>query len=126
MSYFNARVCPAACIGEASYVHTDVHTTCALQELTYLYVSYDEYDNAAACMMDHSPAAWNHVTFKDVIAKVSNQDVYYRAIKFYLKVGRRPCSFSAVACCFLGRRSRRPRRRGLHFVIPFGSCFLLL
>lgn len=58
------------------------------KELTYLYIQYDEYDNAAACMMAHSPVAWEHVTFKDVVVKVSNIDVYYKGIKFYLQVRR--------------------------------------
>jgi clathrin heavy chain len=51
-------------------------------------VQYDEYDNAAHCMMAHSPVAWEHVTFKDVVIKVSNVDVYYKAIRFYLQVSR--------------------------------------
>lgn len=49
-------------------------------------LQYDEYDNAAHCMMAHSPVAWEHVTFKDVVIKVSNVDVYYKAIRFYLQV----------------------------------------
>jgi clathrin heavy chain len=57
------------------------------KELTYLYVQYDEHDNAAAVMMAHSPAAWDHVTFKDVVAKASSADVYYRGMRFYLDVG---------------------------------------
>jgi hypothetical protein len=36
--------------------------------------------------MAHSPVAWEHVTFKDVVIKVSNVDVYYKAIRFYLQV----------------------------------------
>lgn len=55
------------------------------KELTYLYIQYDEYDNAASCMMNHSPSAWEHVQFKDVIVKVTSVDVYYRAISFYLQ-----------------------------------------
>jgi clathrin heavy chain len=47
---------------------------------------YDEYDNAAHCMIAHSPVAWEHVTFKDVVIKVSNVDVYYKGIRFYLQV----------------------------------------
>jgi clathrin heavy chain len=49
-------------------------------------LQYDEYDNAANCMMAHSPVAWEHVTFKDVVVKVSNVDVYYKGIRFYLQV----------------------------------------
>lgn len=51
-----------------------------------LPLQYDEYDNAAHCMMAHSTVAWEHVTFKDVVIKVSNVDVYYKAIRFYLQV----------------------------------------
>ena len=32
----------------------------------------------------HSPVAWEHVLFKDVAVKVSNLEVYYRAVSFYL------------------------------------------
>ena len=33
----------------------------------------------------HSPIAWEHVLFKDVAVKVSNLEVYYRAVSFYLQ-----------------------------------------
>ncbi|KAF6255267.1 clathrin heavy chain [Scenedesmus sp. NREL 46B-D3] len=55
------------------------------KELVHLYIQYDEYDNAAHCMIAHSPVAWEHVTFKDVVIKVSNVDVYYKGIRFYLQ-----------------------------------------
>mmetsp|Transcript_17485 Transcript_17485/g.52457 ORF Transcript_17485/g.52457 Transcript_17485/m.52457 type:complete len:1706 (-) Transcript_17485:516-5633(-) len=54
-------------------------------ELTFLYVQYDEFDNAALIMIAHAPAAWEHTHFKDVLVKVSNVEVYYKAISFYLK-----------------------------------------
>jgi len=54
------------------------------KELTYLYIQYDEYDNAATVMMQHSPAAWEHMLFKDVAVKVANVEIYYRALQFYL------------------------------------------
>ena len=57
---------------------------CHWKELVFLYVAYDEYDNAAMIMINHSPIAWEHVQFKDVAVKVSNVEVYYRAISFYL------------------------------------------
>ena len=55
------------------------------KELVFLYIQYDEYDNAALVMMKHSPVAWEHVQFKDVAVKVSNVEVYYKAISFYLE-----------------------------------------
>lgn len=48
------------------------------KELAFLYVAYDEYDNAASCMMAHSSVAWEHVAFKDVAVKVSSGEVHYR------------------------------------------------
>lgn len=55
------------------------------KELTYLYIQYDEYDNAAATMMSHSPEAWDHMQFKDVAVKVANVELYYKAVHFYLE-----------------------------------------
>lgn len=55
------------------------------KELTFLYVQYDEHDNAAVVMMNHSPDSWDHVGFKDVAVKVSNAEVFYRAVGFYLQ-----------------------------------------
>lgn len=47
-------------------------------ELVFLYVHYDEYDNAALTMMRHAPDAWEHSRFKDVIVKVANLDLFYK------------------------------------------------
>lgn len=55
------------------------------KELTYLYIQYDEYDNAAATIMNHSPEAWDHMQFKDVVVKVANVELYYKAVHFYLQ-----------------------------------------
>eukprot|EP01104_Vermistella_antarctica_P012360 TRINITY_DN3564_c0_g1_i1.p1 TRINITY_DN3564_c0_g1~~TRINITY_DN3564_c0_g1_i1.p1 ORF type:complete len:1650 (+),score=639.09 TRINITY_DN3564_c0_g1_i1:193-5142(+) len=53
-------------------------------ELTYLYIHYDEYDNAALTMINHPVEAWNQTLFKEVIAKVANLDICYKAVRFYL------------------------------------------
>ncbi|XP_010461980.1 PREDICTED: clathrin heavy chain 2 isoform X1 [Camelina sativa] len=55
------------------------------QELTYLYIQYDEFDNAATTVMNHSPEAWEHMQFKDIVAKVANVELYYKAVHFYLQ-----------------------------------------
>ncbi|KAL0900597.1 hypothetical protein Bca101_084558 [Brassica carinata] len=55
------------------------------QELTYLYIQYDEFDNAATTVMNHSPEAWEHVRFKEIVAKVANVELYYKAVQFYLQ-----------------------------------------
>jgi len=54
------------------------------RELVFLYVHYDEFDNASQAMMEHSPDAWEHSAFKDVVVKVSNHEIYYKALRFYL------------------------------------------
>jgi clathrin heavy chain len=53
-------------------------------ELVFLYVHYDEFDNAAQTIINHSAEAWEHPLFKEVIAKVSNADICYKAVQFYL------------------------------------------
>ncbi|CAM0874310.1 unnamed protein product [Alopecurus aequalis] len=55
------------------------------KELTYLYIQYDEFDNAATTIMNHSPDAWEHMQFKDVAVKVANVEIYYKAVHFYLQ-----------------------------------------
>ncbi|KAI8903541.1 hypothetical protein EDD86DRAFT_242981 [Gorgonomyces haynaldii] len=54
-------------------------------ELVFLYTHYDEFDNAALTIMSHSGDAFEHTAFKDVIVKVSNVEIYYKALKFYLE-----------------------------------------
>ncbi|KAI8979961.1 hypothetical protein BDB01DRAFT_798258 [Pilobolus umbonatus] len=53
-------------------------------ELAFLYVQYEEFDNAVVTMMEHSVDAWEHGALKEIIVKVSNLELYYRALKFYL------------------------------------------
>lgn len=54
------------------------------KELTFLYVQYDEYDNALGVMISHSLEAWEHIQFKDVAVKVKAADTLYKGITFYL------------------------------------------
>ncbi|CAH1449037.1 unnamed protein product [Lactuca virosa] len=55
------------------------------KELTYLYIQYDEFDNAASTVMNHFPDAWDHMQFKDIAVKVENVELYYKAVHFYLQ-----------------------------------------
>lgn len=52
--------------------------------LVFLYMRYNEYDNAANVMMDHSPVAFTPDEFLDVISQVGSMNVMYRSIDFYL------------------------------------------
>ncbi|CAO3664380.1 unnamed protein product [Rhizopus stolonifer] len=60
---------------------SDVHLW---RELVYLYVHYDEFDNAVIAMMEHSVESWDHSAFKEILVKVSNVELYYKALQFYL------------------------------------------
>ncbi|TGO21235.1 hypothetical protein BPAE_0231g00010 [Botrytis paeoniae] len=54
-------------------------------ELIFLYCHYDEWDNAALAMMERAADAWEHHSFKDIVVKVANLEIYYRALNFYLQ-----------------------------------------
>lgn len=53
-------------------------------ELVFLYDKYEEFDNAVITMMNHPTDSWKESHFKDVIAKVANIELYYKALQFYL------------------------------------------
>eukprot|EP00094_Tigriopus_californicus_P009052 TCALIF_08726-PA protein Name:"Similar to CLTC Clathrin heavy chain 1 (Bos taurus)" AED:0.13 eAED:0.13 QI:38/0.57/0.26/0.93/0.78/0.66/15/0/1551 len=53
-------------------------------ELVFLYDKYEEFDNAVLAMMAHPTEAWKESHFKDIITKVANLELYYKAIQFYL------------------------------------------
>lgn len=53
-------------------------------ELVFLYDKYEEYDNSALTMMAHPTEAWKESLFKEVITKVANIELYYKALQFYL------------------------------------------
>ena len=54
-------------------------------EAVFLYTHYDQYDNAVDVMIQHSAESWKHALFKEIIIQVSNSEIYYRAISFYLQ-----------------------------------------
>ncbi|KAI5969843.1 CHC1 [Candida margitis] len=53
-------------------------------ELIFLYCHYEEWDNAALTMIDKSEVAFEHSSFKEIIVKAPNLEIYYKAIQFYL------------------------------------------
>jgi clathrin heavy chain len=65
---------------------TQLQNTDASQpELIFLYIHYDEHDNASLAMMERAADAWEHQSFKDTIIKATNVEIYYRALGFYLE-----------------------------------------
>ncbi|KAL1511931.1 hypothetical protein AB1Y20_005212 [Prymnesium parvum] len=55
------------------------------EELTFLYLHYDEFDNAILSMIAHPIEAWEPTKFKDTLTKVTNTEIFYKAIDFYLQ-----------------------------------------
>ncbi|KAG9509753.1 Clathrin heavy chain 1, partial [Fragariocoptes setiger] len=53
-------------------------------ELVFLYDKYEEYDNAVLTMINHPSEAWREGHFKEMITKVANIELYFKAIQFYL------------------------------------------
>lgn len=53
-------------------------------ELVFLYAHYDEWDNAALTMIEKSGKSFDHDYFKEVIVKVANLEIYYKAINHYV------------------------------------------
>ncbi|KPM46063.1 putative clathrin heavy chain [Neonectria ditissima] len=54
-------------------------------ELVFCYFHYDEFDNAALAVIERPENSWDHQQFKDIVVKVANLEIYYRAIKFYVE-----------------------------------------
>jgi clathrin heavy chain len=54
-------------------------------EVVYLYNNYDEQDNAIKTMITHSPTAFKHELFLQIIQKCNNSSVFYDSITFYLE-----------------------------------------
>lgn len=53
-------------------------------ELIFLYCHYEEWDNAALTMIDKSEVAFEHSSFKEIVVKAPNLEIYYKAIQFYI------------------------------------------
>ncbi|KAI5956853.1 CHC1 [Candida jiufengensis] len=53
-------------------------------ELIFLYCHYEEWDNAALTMIEKSETCFDHTSFKEIIVKAPNLEIYYKAIQFYI------------------------------------------
>lgn len=54
-------------------------------ELVFCYYHYDEFDNAALAVIEHPENSWEHQQFKEMVVKVANLEIYYRAIRYYVE-----------------------------------------
>jgi len=55
------------------------------QELAFLYETDNDNDRAARVMIEHSVDAWDDIKFREIIVKVSNLEICYEAVKFYIE-----------------------------------------
>jgi clathrin heavy chain len=54
-------------------------------EAVQLHQKYEQWDQAVITMMEHSPSAFKHEIFAQNVIRVTNYDLYYRAMIFYLE-----------------------------------------
>jgi len=54
-------------------------------EAVFLHSHWEEYDNAIKTMIEHSPTAFAHDTFVNLIQKVQQSDILIKAVEFYLE-----------------------------------------
>lgn len=94
-------------------------------ELVFLYVKYDEYDNAALQMMEHSPDAFDHNQFKEIVVKVANLEIYYKSIDFYIE--QQPMLLNDLLSALSPRidHSRVVKLIGKHDHLPLVKPYLL-
>ncbi|CAK75677.1 unnamed protein product (macronuclear) [Paramecium tetraurelia] len=58
---------------------------CLWSEAVYLHQHYDQPDNAINIMIEHSPTAFSHDVLVMLLQKITNTDLYYKCILFYLE-----------------------------------------
>lgn len=54
-------------------------------EAAFLHIETDDFDSGIKVMIDHSPTAFDHDRFKEIVRKVRNPELYYQAVEFYLR-----------------------------------------
>jgi clathrin heavy chain len=54
-------------------------------ETVFLQTHYDQHDTAVDTIINHSAACWKHDLLKEILGKVANTEIYYKAIDFYLR-----------------------------------------
>ncbi len=55
------------------------------KELIFLYKQYNQFDNAADCMIEHNTKCWEHNEFKSILMNTNNSQIIYKSIEFYLQ-----------------------------------------
>ena len=81
------------------------------EEVTFLYLHYDEFDNACVSMIDHPSEAYEHVKFKDTLAKVPTR-----------RSSTRPSTFTCAAAADAQRPAVRRCRSESTTCASCSSC----
>jgi clathrin heavy chain len=55
------------------------------REAVSLHIAYEQFDQAIRSMIEHSPTAFNFDIFAEIIVKVSNENLLYDSILFFLE-----------------------------------------
>ncbi|EEA05514.1 clathrin heavy chain 1, putative [Cryptosporidium muris RN66] len=53
-------------------------------EVVYLFLQYHEYDQAVLTIINHADVAWKKDEFISILQNISNLDILYKSITFYL------------------------------------------
>jgi len=54
-------------------------------EVVFLYKKSGDYNKAAKVIMDHPEDCFEDITFKEIIVEVTQPDIFYDAVKFYIE-----------------------------------------
>ena len=92
-------------------------------EVVFLYCHYSGFDQAIQVMMEHSPSAFKHDLFCQTLQKISNTNIFYEAIRFY--IDEQPQLLNEMLK-FVGNKldltqtvTELRRRDFLHIALPF-------
>lgn len=67
-----------------SKVKYAVESTGLWFELEFLYFKHQDYNNAVLTMLNHPSDAWEKEHFKEAIVNVTDSDLYYKAVQYYM------------------------------------------
>lgn len=54
-------------------------------EVVFLYTAYEQWENAAATMMEQSGVCWDYDRFKEIMAHVGNTETCYAALEHFMR-----------------------------------------
>lgn len=96
------------------------------KELTFMYLAGEDFDRAVETMIEHGTEAWDHVQFRDALAKSAKPDLLYRSVDFYLS--EQPKRINELLQSLISRYDHptvveRARRRN---VVPLIKPYLVL